>query len=161
MKVLFVCMGNICRSPTAEGVLRHRLAETADHLDVVVDSAGTHGYHAGHPPDSRAVAAAASRGVDLSGIRSRLVVVDDFHTFDLVLAMDRDNLSHLESLCPEERRSCLGLFMHYARDAAVQEVPDPYYGGLNGFEKVLDLVEQAADGLISELESRLIAGREA
>ena len=134
MKVLFVCMGNICRSPTAEGVLRHRLAERAGHLEVLIDSAGTHGYHVGHPPDSRAIEAASSRGVDLTAIRSRMVSPDDFHIFDLVLAMDRDNLSHLETLCPPDRQSRLGLFMHYAPDQVVDEVHDPYYGGLNGFE---------------------------
>lgn len=160
-KILFVCMGNICRSPTAEGVLRHRLAEAAADLPVTIDSAGTHGYHVGHPPDSRAIEAAGSRGIDLTGIRSRLVTQDDFQTFDLVLAMDRDNLSHLESLCPQDHRSRLGLFLHYAADAPVEEVPDPYYGGLNGFEKVLDLVEEAADGLIRELRRRAGAGSEA
>jgi protein-tyrosine phosphatase len=161
MQVLFVCMGNICRSPTAEGVLRHRLAEMAAHLEVTIDSAGTHGYHVGHPPDGRAVEAAGSRGVDLTGIRSRLVTQDDFHHFDLVLAMDRDNLSYLESLCPPEQRSRLRLFMHYAPDAPVEEVPDPYYGGLNGFEQVLDLIEEAADGLIRDLEDLTGQAKEA
>lgn len=161
MKVLFVCMGNICRSPTAEGVLRHRLEQETEDFEVMIDSAGTHGYHVGHPPDSRAIEAAGTRGIDLGGIRSRLVTQDDFHTFDFVLAMDRDNLSHLESICPSDQRSRLGLFLHYAPDAPVEEVPDPYYGGLNGFEKVLDLVEEAADGLILELRRRASAGSEA
>jgi protein-tyrosine phosphatase len=161
MKVLFVCMGNICRSPTAEGVVRHRLEQTAAHLDVIFDSAGTHGYHVGHPPDRRAVEAAGSRGIDLTDIRSRLVTEDDFHQFDLVLAMDRDNLSYLEGLCPPEQRSRLRLLMHYAPDAAVEEVPDPYYGGLNGFEMVLDLIEEAAEGLIRDLEGRASQGKEA
>jgi protein-tyrosine phosphatase len=151
-------MGNICRSPTAEGVVRSRLERTLPKLgpaiDVELDSAGTHGYHVGHPPDRRAVDAALRRGVDLSGIRSRMVAEEDFETFDLILAMDRDNLAHLEYLCPPDLRDRLRLFMAFADDAGLDEVPDPYYGGLNGFDKVLDLVERAADGLIEEIIRR-------
>lgn len=151
-------MGNICRSPTAEGVVRARLERTLPNLgsaiDVELDSAGTHGYHVGQPPDRRAVDAALRRGVDLSAIRSRMVTEEDFEEYDLILAMDRDNLAHLEYLCPPDLRRRLKLFMAFAGDAVLDEVPDPYYGGLNGFDKVLDLVERAADGLIEEIIRR-------
>ncbi len=155
-------MGNICRSPTAEGVVRARLERALQGRDpsigVELDSAGTHGYHVGRPPDRRAVDAARKRGVDLSSIRSRMVSDEDFEAFDLILAMDRDNLAHLEESCPQELRHRLGLFMAFADDEAVDEVPDPYYGGLTGFEKVLDLVEEAADGLIREIFCRQDSG---
>jgi len=158
LKILFVCMGNICRSPTAEGVVRTRLSkavsEAGADLEVDLDSAGTHGYHLGHPPDRRAMEAARKRGVDLSSIRARRVRETDFSEFDLILAMDRDNLSHLEAMCPAELRDRLKLYMEFADDAATLEVPDPYYGGLNGFDRVLDLVEEAADGLIREILHR-------
>lgn len=151
-------MGNICRSPTAEGVVRARLERAlrdrdAD-IDVALDSAGTHGYHVGQPPDRRAMDAARRRGVDLSEIRARMVADEDFELFDLILAMDRDNLAHLEYQCPPESRDRLRLFMSFAGDCGVDEVPDPYYGGLNGFDQVLDLVEKAADGLIEEIIRR-------
>ncbi len=151
-------MGNICRSPTAEGVVRSRLeralSEAGPKFEVELDSAGTHGYHVGRPPDRRAVDAAGRRGIDLSPIRSRMVTEEDFEVFDLILAMDRDNLAHLEYLCPPDLKHRLGLFMAYASGAAVDEVPDPYYGGLKGFDRVLDLVEEAADGLIAEIIRR-------
>lgn len=152
MKILFVCMGNICRSPTAEGVVRARLLEAVRvhgaEIDIELDSAGTHSYHAGHPPDRRAMEAASRRGVDLSPIRARLVEENDFSRFDLILAMDRDNLAHLEEVCPPEYRDRLKLYMEFSGNPGFDEVPDPYYGGLNGFERVLDLVEEAAEGLI-------------
>jgi len=152
LKILFVCMGNICRSPTAEGVVRTRLLEAVrkhgSEIDIELDSAGTHSYHVGHQPDRRAMEAASRRGVDLSPIRARLVEERDFSEFDLILAMDRDNLIHLEEACPPEYRDRLKLYMEFAGNSAFDEVPDPYYGGLNGFERVLDLVEEAADGLI-------------
>ncbi|MDH3921029.1 MAG: low molecular weight phosphotyrosine protein phosphatase [Chromatiales bacterium] len=155
MRILFVCMGNICRSPTAEGVVRHLLVDTG--LKVDVDSAGTHGYHTNHPPDRRATEAAKSRGIDLTGIRARRVVAGDFDSFDLILAMDQDNLMHLEEICPTEYHDKLALFMSYAPDSGMEEVPDPYYGGRNGFERVLDLVEDAATGLIEDLRRRAIS----
>ena len=151
--VLFVCMGNICRSPTAEGVVRKLLSERAPELDVELDSAGTHSYHVGHPPDRRALAAAQSRGVDLSGIRARRVEEPDFTRFDLILAMDRDNLEALEAIRPAMATARIALFLEYAPGAGYAEVPDPYYGGSNGFEQVLDLVEAAAEGLIEALRS--------
>lgn len=155
VKILFVCMGNICRSPTAEGMFRRMLAEQDPPLPVEVDSAGTHGYHVGAPPDRRAVAAGRARGLDLSGLRARRLQPDDFERFDLILAMDQDNLAELESIAPETRRARTGLLLDYAPDVAQREVPDPYYGGVNGFEQVLDLVESACAGLLADIRHRL------
>ncbi len=151
-RILFVCMGNICRSPTAEAVFR-RAAETRG-VAVEVDSAGTHAYHVGEPPDPRAQKAAAQRGLDMSAIRARQVRVEDFQRFDLILAMDEDNLAELEAICPEEQRHKLRLFLEYAPHLGVREVPDPYYGGRRGFEYVLDLVEEASERLLDELKDR-------
>ena len=149
--VLFVCMGNICRSPTAEGVFRRLLEQEAPDLDVLVDSAGTHAYHVGHPPDPRACRAAERRGVDLRMQRARQVTVEDFVRHELVLAMDRDNYAQLIELCPVEYRERVRLFLEFAPGVGRDEVPDPYYGGANGFEHVLDLVEEAARGLLEHL----------
>ena len=154
MKVLFVCLGNICRSPTAEAVLRHVAAQSAAEIDWLVDSAGTHGYHAGAPPDPRTVAAARRRGIDMSNMRARVFEYTDFHRFDLVLAMDEVNLAHLEAMRPEDARAELGLLMDFAPRLGRRDVPDPYYGGHKGFEEVLDLVEVAVDGLIAEARAR-------
>lgn len=144
-------MGNICRSPTAEGVTR-TLAERAgvEHL-FEFDSAGTHGYHIGNPPDPRTVMAAAGRGFDLSGLRARQVNAYDFTRFDLVLAMDYGNLELLREACPEQHQGKLGLFLKYAEDRIEEEVPDPYYGGAEGFQQVLDLIEAGANGLLTSL----------
>jgi len=150
-RILFVCMGNICRSPTAEGVFR-ALAER-EGVIVEVDSAGTGGWHAGSAPDRRATAAAAERGVDLSTQRARQVRIADFHEFDHVLAMDLDNLADLRAIMPGGARAELRLFLDYAPDQPAREVPDPYYGGPQGFEKVLDLVEAASAGLLARLRS--------
>jgi protein-tyrosine phosphatase len=155
IEVLFVCMGNICRSPTAEGVFRHLVAEARlTHL-ISVDSAGTHGYHIGAPPDARARAAAARRNYDLSRLRARQVAGTDFERFDYVLAMDRENLSSLEAIRPPNARAEVGLLLAYARRAGKLEVPDPYYGGARGFEHVLDLIEDASSGLLDHLRRRL------
>ena len=148
-RILFFCMGNICRSPTAEGVMRAKLAAAG--LDVEVDSAGTHGYHVGDPPDERSQAHALKRGYDLSRLRARQLEAEDFERFELVLAMDEANLSHAQRLCPPGQRHRLKLLMDYARHAGRTHVPDPYYGGAAGFEEVLDLVEAGCDGLIAEL----------
>ena len=148
LRVLMVCMGNICRSPTAEAVLRQRLAAHGLNTQVEVDSAGTGGWHVGEPPDSRAQRHAKERGYDLSRLRARRVVEADFQRFDLLLAMDEDNLSELQRLKPAGARAELRLF-------AAVEVPDPYQGGAQGFENVLDLIEQASDGLLAELRTRL------
>jgi protein-tyrosine phosphatase len=151
MRILFVCMGNICRSPTAEGVFRQILAKQEIDLAVEVDSAGTHEYHIGSAPDRRAIEAAARRGIDLSALRARRVEDRDFEYFDLILAMDRENLAMLRDRAPRAYQSRIRLVLDYAPDAHTREVPDPYYGGATGFEKVLDLLEQASEGLMSEL----------
>ena len=152
-RILFVCMGNICRSPTAEGVFRHLATTEAPDLTVHVDSAGTHAYHLGEPPDQRAQRAAERRGVSLAALRARKVIEDDFARFDLILAMDALNVTILQELCPEEHVDRIGLFLEYAPQLGRVEVPDPYYGGSNGFELVLDLVEEASRGLLSKLQS--------
>ncbi len=155
VRVLFVCMGNICRSPVAEGVFRRMLEGAGLVEKVYVDSAGTHSYHTGAPPDNRSQATALRRGVDLRGLRARKVTVADFAEFDYVLAMDRDNFEHLLALCGEpELRRRIQLFMDYAPDLPEREVPDPYYGGPNGFERVMDLIEEAAEGLLARIRER-------
>lgn len=150
-RILFVCMGNICRSPSAEGVVRKIIKDNGLESIFKVDSAGTHGYHVGEPPDPRTCEAALRRGIDLSGKRARKVVPEDFERFDLLLAMDRDNLALLQRGARPEHHAKLGLFMHYARHHQGEEVPDPYYGGARGFELVLDMVEDAGQGLIETL----------
>lgn len=147
--ILFVCMGNICRSPTAEGVFRVR-AEAAG-LQLDIDSAGTHAYHVGNAPDARSTRHAAIRGYDLSTQRARQFAAEDFERFDYVLAMDHDNLAILQRACPAQHRHKVKLFMEYATRSGSDIVPDPYYGGANGFDMVLDYVEDAADGLIAAL----------
>lgn len=150
--VLMVCMGNICRSPTAHGVFRHRLAEAGLLDRVRVESAGTHGYHVGAKPDRRARTAALERGYEFDDLRARQVETADFERFDYVLAMDRDNLAMLERLgSGEGGRAEIALFLDYSPDLAGREVPDPYYGAMNGFEEVLDLVEAGADSLLAHL----------
>ncbi len=149
--VLFVCMGNICRSPTGEGVFR-ALVERADlGHHITIDSAGTHAYHVGEPPDPRAQAAALARGIDLSGQRARQATADDFRRFDYVLAMDEDNRRLLARLCPSGEEHRLGLLMDFAPDAGPRDVPDPYYGGDGGFERVLDMIEAASVGLLAHI----------
>lgn len=150
-------MGNICRSPTAEAVFRKRLAERAPELEVEIDSAGTHSYHIGSAPDERSQAAARERGIDLSGLRARVVGDQDFAHFDYILAMDEANLEYLKAMCPPEFQRRLGLFLDYAPQSGERSVPDPYYGGGHGFNHVLDLVEQASDGLIAHLRKRQAA----
>ncbi len=152
MKILFVCMGNICRSPLAEGYFRQLLTKRARHLSVSVDSAGTHGYHAGSPPDQRAQAAAQRRGIDISKLAARNVVEADFDRFDYILAMDQDNLAELLAISDPIYHDRIHLFLDYSQAYTGADVPDPYYGGKIGFERVLDLIENAADGLLEELE---------
>jgi protein-tyrosine phosphatase len=153
--VLFVCMGNICRSPIAEGVFRQRVAQSRlDHV-IQIDSAGTHGYHIGARPDARAQAAAARRRYDLSGLRARQVTGRDLEVFDYVLAMDRDNLAYLDSLGSPAHRHKPQLFLDYATNADLREVPDPYYGPEAGFELVLDLAEDASLGLLNHIQQQL------
>ena len=148
VKVLFVCMGNICRSPTAETVFRARVGEAGLAQRILIDSAGTHDYHIGDPPDMRTQRAALQRGYDMSTLRGRQVDLSDFIRFDYVLAMDRANLAILQRLCPQPQHGRLGLFLEYASRHDEHEVPDPYYGGAEGFERVLDMVEDAAEGLL-------------
>jgi protein-tyrosine phosphatase len=140
-------MGNICRSPTAEGVFRHHATLAGVDDQIRIDSAGTHAYHVGEPADRRARAAAERRGISLDGIAARRVTVDDFEQFDFIIAMDEDNLAHLQVESPEEFRHKLRLFLEFA-EGHETEVPDPYYGGAAGFERVLDLVEDASRGLL-------------
>lgn len=155
IKVLFVCMGNICRSPTAHGVFR-RLVES-EQLDdrVFIDSAGTGGWHVGNPPDARARAAAAQRGIRIDDLRARQVRVGDFDEFDYVLAMDRQNLEDLLDAADARHHAKIRLFMEFGPEFGIEEVPDPYYGGDSGFDRVLDMIEAASAGLLSELKSRL------
>ena len=154
MKVLFVCMGNICRSPTADAVFRHVALEHAPDLELEIDSAGTHGYHIGEPPDPRSVEAAARRGLDISNLRARMVEVVDFERFDLIVAMDRHNREVLLQRAPRGARDRIRLFLEFVTDPILEEVPDPYYGGPTGFEQVLDLVEEASLGLLQHLRGR-------
>lgn len=150
-RVLFVCMGNICRSPTAEGVMRKLLEERAPELHVEVASAGTHAYHVGEPPDPRARRAAERRGVDLSKQRARRVAAEDFASYELVLAMDPLNRATLLEQSPPEFHGRIRLLLEFAPQLGREDVPDPYYGGGNGFEYVLDLVEEASLGVIEHL----------
>ena len=150
--VLFVCTGNICRSPTAQGVFKHCVEKAGLTDRIVSDSAGTHDYHVGEPPDPRTQAAARRRGYELRELRARRVRRDDFERFDYVLAMDGTNLRQLERLCPPEHAHKLRLFLDFgAGGESPREVPDPYCGGAEDFERVLDLVEGAAQGLLRHL----------
>lgn len=150
MRILFVCSGNICRSPTAEAVLRKRAKDHGLH-DLLIDSAGTHGLHAGEAPDPRAVEAAARRGYDLSGLRARKIRASDLEDFDLVLAMDRGHLRALRQLATPHQA-------HRVQPFLKRDVPDPYYGSPKGFEEVLDLIEVGCDGLIAEMRERQKCG---
>lgn len=154
VRVLFVCMGNICRSPTAEGILGALVAREGLTHRIRIDSAGTHAYHVGEPPDSRAQAAALRRGVDLSGQRARRVRMEDFLEFDYVLPMDSSNYEDLQELCPEPQTVIFRRFLDFAPQLSERDVPDPYYGGPNGFERVLDLIESAAEGLLEDIRRR-------
>ena len=149
--VLFVCTGNICRSPTADGVLRKMVTDAGLAKVVEVDSAGTHDYHVGEPPDGRSQEHALKRGYDLSPLRARQVQVDDFEKFDLLLALDDGHLKILQRLCPPKYRSKVHRFTEFCTRHKSHEVPDPYYGGAQGFEHVLDLVEDGCAGLIDHI----------
>ena len=154
-RVLMVCMGNICRSPTAEGVFRHHLKTNMLADKVEVDSAGTHGYHVGEAPDQRTQRAALSRGYNLSQLRARKVAPQDIDYFDLILAMDKTNLDNLKRLAPPEAHDRIRLFMEFARNFDDEEVSDPYYGLGHGFDLVLDMVEDASQGLVEKLKKDL------
>ncbi len=155
IKVLFVCTGNICRSPTAEGLFRHMLEINGLTETIAADSAGTHGYHVGEPPDARSIKAAAARGIDIGAQRARRVRPEDFNAFDMILAMDRGHLAHLKALQPPSTRAEVNLFLDFHPSNKLKDVPDPYYGGENGFEEVLDLAEAACTELIAALRQRV------
>lgn len=154
VSVLFVCMGNICRSPTAEAVFRHYVESAGLSASILIDSAGTHDYHLGHAPDLRSQHAAEQRGYDMSSLRGRQVESLDFERFDYVLAMDRANLAILQYLAPRGCKKQVQLFLDYARHHKEREVPDPYYGGEQGFEQVLDMIEDAAQALLQHIQQR-------
>lgn len=155
IKVLFVCMGNICRSPTAHGVFRHLVQEAGlDHL-IEIDSAGTHAYHIGNPPDVRSAATARKRGIDLSDLRARKVDLGDLYQYDYVLAMDKENQRILLDMAPSDVSHKIRLFLAFAPQWGKQEVPDPYYGGEDGFEHVFDLVQAASEGLLADIRVSL------
>jgi low molecular weight protein-tyrosine phosphatase len=153
VKVLFVCLGNICRSPTAEGVFRKLVHEEGLEELIEIDSAGTHAYHIGEPPDMRATVAAARRGIDLTPLRGRQATPEDLVYYDYVLAMDSENQRHLRDLSSEHGQK-VRLLLDYAQSAVVRDVPDPYWGGARGFEQVLDMIEDATRGLLSDIRQR-------
>ncbi len=155
VKVLFVCMGNICRSPTAHGVFRELVRREGLDREIGIDSAGTHAYHVGNPPDQRAQAMARTRGIDLSDLRARQVEPLDFSVYDYILAMDEENHAILMQQCPPGEEHRVHLFLDFAPEQGVTEVPDPYYGGAQGFEYVFDLVEAASRGLLADIRGRL------
>jgi len=152
VNVLFVCLGNICRSPTAEGVFRDLVQREGLSDKIRTDSAGTHAYHIGEPPDGRAQAEAKRRGIDISGLRGRQARAKDFKDFDYVLAMDRSNHQNLLSICPLDMEERLSMFLDFAPDVERREVPDPYYEG--GFDSVYDMIEQAAQGLLADIRAK-------
>lgn len=154
VKVLFVCMGNVCRSPTAEAVFRHYVERAGLAESILIDSAGTYDYHIGEPPDTRTRHAAQQRGYDMSALRGRQVQRADLERFDYVLAMDKANLAILQYLTPRGCKIQAKLFLDYARHHNESEVPDPYYGGAQGFEHVLDMVEDAAQELLQHIRQR-------
>lgn len=154
IKVLFVCMGNICRSPTAEGIFSRLVEEEGLAHLFEIDSAGTHAYHIGEQPDLRAQKAARERGIELKHLRARKVIYGDFEDYDYLLAMDDDNYSILIDACPEEHRNKISYFLDHAPHVGTREVPDPYYGGAYGFERVLDLAEEASKGFLNLLREK-------
>jgi len=155
INVLFVCLGNICRSPTAHGVFQHFVERENLANDIIIDSCGTGSFHIGEKPDPRTIKAAAKRKYDLSVLRARQVTPDDFKRFDFILAMDRMNLGNLQAMAPKPFLGHVGLFLDFSKQRTYTQVPDPYYEGEDGFELVLDLVEDASQGLLYEIKKRL------
>jgi len=155
INILFVCMGNICRSPSAEGFFARALQQSVCKDRVSIDSAGTHSYHIGHAPDQRAVDTASTFGVDISRLRARKVRVDDFHNYDLIIAMDRSNYSDLQLIQPPGSAADLKMMMKYHPQGRPEEVPDPYYGGIDGFTYMCELLDSATAGLLKDVEGRL------
>lgn len=154
INVLFICMGNICRSPTAEGVFRKLVQDEGVDDWFLIDSAGTHAYHVGNPPDERAQKTALNRGVNIAGLRARQVRHQDFEAFDYVLVMDQQNMDTLKFICPKSQAHKLKLFLEYAPAVKTKEVPDPYYGGAKGFEEVFDLLERASKGFLQTVRQQ-------
>jgi len=154
VSVLFVCLGNICRSPSAEGVFRHLVQQHGLETGVLIDSCGTGNWHIGKAPDGRAIAAAACRGIDISDLRARQFQVEDLGRFDYVLVMDRENLADIRDIWHQNGGTEPRLFLEFG-DSGHSEVPDPYYGGEDGFERVLDLIHNASEGLLTSIRSRL------
>lgn len=152
VKVLFVCLGNICRSPTAEGVFRHLVLSEGLGSQIQIDSAGTHAYHVGEPPDPRAQEAARGRGIDISSLRGRQVKTEDFNAFDYILAMDDENYRNLKAKCPDGATDKLSMFLDFAPHLGAREVPDPYYHG--GFDAVYDMIEAASRGLLDDIRKK-------
>lgn len=152
--VLFVCTGNICRSPTAAGAFRHVVRNAGLQNRVLIDSAGTHGYHIGEAPDHRAITVAQTRGIDISDLRARQFTREDFDLFDLILAMDEGHFKHIQRMMPANARAETGLFLDFLPDAGRRDVPDPYYGGTKDFEYVLDLVERGSNQLLEVLQKK-------
>ncbi len=153
--ILFVCMGNICRSPSAEGFFATALQKSSVKEQVSIDSAGTHGYHIGQTPDSRAVETALNFGVDISQLRARKVGISDFDNYDLIIAMDRNNFEDLQRIRPAGSKASLEMMMQYHPETRPEEVPDPYYGGMDGFNYMCQLLESATLGLLASVEGRL------
>jgi len=151
-RTLFVCTGNICRSPTAEAIFRHRIREAGLDDILEVDSCGTHGYHVGESPDPRTIQAAKGRGYQMVDLIARQLQTEDFHQFDLILALDKGHLSHIEAYAPADRRANCALFLEYVGVNHHSQVPDPYYGGEDGFQLVLDLVEEGTERLLTQLQ---------
>ena len=156
IKVLLVCTGNICRSPTAEGVFRALVETEGLGARITTDSAGTSGFHVGEAPDRRSAAAARKRGVELCELRARKVKAGDFDAFDLVLAMDRSHLQLLRQMCPKGREDRVRMFLDFAPELGITDVPDPYYGAGDGFERVLDMVEAGSRGLLAHIRHHLL-----
>ena len=150
-RVLFVCLGNICRSPTCEGVFRNLVEQQQLTIDILVDSAGTGNYHIGQPPDRRAIAAAAQRDIEIGGLRARQVMPVDFERFDYIIAMDKDNVHDLEAIAPPGASGKIRLFMEFAKNRHSPNIPDPYYGGRSGFDRALDMIEDASSGLLADI----------
>lgn len=151
IRVLFVCTGNICRSPTAEGVFRAMVEAEGLGGRIATDSAGTHSYHVGEPPDQRSMAAARCRGIEMSDLRARKVQAQDFRDFDLILAMDRGHYKSLSQSCPQDVKDRVRLFLDFAPELGIKDVPDPYYGVGDGFERVLDMIEAGSTGLLAHI----------
>jgi protein-tyrosine phosphatase len=161
--VLFVCLGNICRSPTAHAVFQSMVNKIGLSNEIYVDGAGTGDWHLGHAPDRRSAATAALRGYDMSALRSRLVTIEDFTEFDYIIAMDADNLCNLRNMCPPGAKAKLQLLLDYSRKPeydVVSEVPDPYYGGEDGFPHVLDLIEDASVALLDHIKAEIVVASE-